>query len=81
MTKAVHQIRLKRFLKQWHGSLNKKTGLGMLESVMDKVRQREFFQRVQRKRAFEEGVNTHMKLFSIFKLLEFTLVRGFQKNV
>ena len=43
MTKAVHQIRLKRFLKQWHGSLNKKTALGMLEFVMDKVRQREFY--------------------------------------
>ena len=48
---------------------------------MERTKLREFFKRVSKREVFNDQVCRHMALFSLYKLLEFTLVRGLKKNV
>lgn len=54
----------------------RRTAFKLLENVIEKVRLREFFRRIENKAEFEESLCRHMELFSSFKLLEFTFKRG-----
>jgi hypothetical protein len=53
MTKAIHMIKAKGYLKKWHSLLSKRTGLQLLDYVFVKSRQREFYKRTARKGLFE----------------------------
>ncbi|CDW90710.1 UNKNOWN [Stylonychia lemnae] len=81
MMRNVQLVTIKRYMKTWNGSINKRTGLRLLENLFDKHRKQEFYTRVQRKAKYEEGVVTHMNIFNMFKLLELTFLRGLKKNV
>eukprot|EP00347_Sterkiella_histriomuscorum_P015932 403355136 len=81
MTRNIQLITQKRFIKQWKGQLDRRIGLVMLSKTFDKHRAQEFMERVVKKIHYENSVISHMKIFRMFKLLEFTFSKGLKKNV
>jgi hypothetical protein len=80
MINAVSSLTIKRYMKKWHCLLSRRTGLQLLDYIYIKTRQRELFKRVKRKAVFDDNLVRHMKLFHLFKLMEFTF-NGLKRNV
>ena len=62
MTKAVHEISIKKFFRNWRSLAGKRMGLLMLTETMQKLKVVSFFKRSCRKILHEDETAAHLSL-------------------